>query len=517
MPQLVKTQKSIVRTAETPGVYMSPGTYSRQFAAAESLGRQISNLGAEFADAGYRLDRTERYDEFAKGQIAYRKMYNEHLANQLADPEYAEWPQKYDQAHKEFASQYLDGVRHPGARKDLEEIFDYFHSGNRLVILTEASKRKTTESRGRIPAIIDDYIQRAAEAPAKKTNEIRKLMQAQLEGMEANGTINEGELYSAIDTFDKGIEPVREARIFANAAELIKQIPTREQAERYIDDVLVHALKREQRNDLQAIVNRRFDMQEAQAKQKIDADKDKAEEEIWDIARAGNLNGISDRIDSFPFEPEWKEQQLSKAHSAANLIIKRDANPYTTRLNDEKYWQMFNRILDDPENITDDQMRDGVGKFWTINDYKEFRNMKLDDKDELRTPQAKTYFAALDTIYTNGKMTLEQWDNANRQMSAFFRKKPDASPKEIAECYDEIIKPYIRDRLSKFFDWIRKIAVGGLAEEGKAVKGNKDVGEQLLDIEPNDYDDFKFETRRIAQNDKELAKKFYEKWKHKWK
>ena len=128
--------------------------------------------------------------------------------------------------------------------------------------------------------------------------------------------------------------------------------------------------------------------------------------------------------------------------------------------------------------------------------------------------------------------TLRNWDEEGKFKAVRIGPRQDRRYEK--EKVIALYKAYSQERKAVkkrtiFFKWgfslplIFLVLVGGLIsyfllrnrpEENKAVT---EVAVQSLIEEKGQVEGLKFETRRIAQNDKELAKKFYEKWKHKWK
>lgn len=473
---LARPGKNIVGTADTPNVYMSPGTYSRVFSAYDSLGKNIARMGDEFAYAGFRLDAAERQDEIVKGEIEYGRMYNEHRASQLQDPDYASWPEKFDDWSKQAAARIIAQTKHPGARNKLADILEVYKNSYGKQTIVSASRLKNAEIRSRLPALVGKYVNDSVELDDKNVKEKRKELHQELLVFQSTGTIFSGEVDDYLADFDKGIGPVREARIFENAygqvASIINSIPQdnidpdlvearRHKADLAVDNLAL-ALDRPQRNDLTAIVKRHFDALEAEAIMRRKKAEAAAEEEIWDLARNGDIKGIDDKIDSYPFDADWKKKQFSDANSAANLVINKNTNPYTTRLDNTKYWNIFNRVLNEPDKVSEDDMKAGVGKWWTIEDYKELSNMKYKDDEALKTPQAKMYFDILENMADADDITIEEWHDANNKLSSYIRTNPDAAPKDLAERFEYIIHPATMGLLEKMIKTITSTYTAGL-------------------------------------------------------
>jgi hypothetical protein len=128
---------------------------------------------------------------------------------------------------------------------------------------------------------------------------------------------------------------------------------------------------------------------------------------------------------------------------------------------------------------------------------------------------------------------LRQYTQLQENFTEWWRNHQDATVQQRADYYKELTKPYVEKnvkswlgRLLSIFDTsmsIRELSKGG--SPGRSIKQmiadknksqNITINEALLNAEPQDYDGFRFEVQRMAANDKELAKQYYEKRKYKW-
>ena len=215
-----------------------------------------------------------------------------------------------------------------------------------------------------------------------------------------------------------------------------------------------------------------------QQKTALEAQQAAAEEEIWDIARTGDVNGVADKIDMYQFDAEWKKKQLGDAMRTANLLKEDKPNPYTTVSDPAKYWSNYTKVLKDPDSMTTAEITAMVPDVCGINQVKEILNLKKTKEDDpLKSPQAAMYIKALSDIHLNKSfdMMADDWDRANRALINHIEKNPDDTPEQLSKFYNSLIDPYIRSGFSKWWEkWSGRakwLAVGNLAEAGKATKG----------------------------------------------
>jgi hypothetical protein len=92
------------------------------------------------------------------------------------------------------------------------------------------------------------------------------------------------------------------------------------------------------------------------------------------IASGIPLNEVGDLIQQTAgLDQIQKAELMDIAIDGARTWQKSGVNPYTSRQDDKKYWDAYERSIDG--QITLKELREGVGKYWTIDDYKEMKNI----------------------------------------------------------------------------------------------------------------------------------------------
>jgi hypothetical protein len=144
--------------------------------------------------------------------------------------------------------------------------------------------------------------------------------------------------------------------------------------------------------------------------------KSKQLEQIWDSARTTQWTPeqASRMIDNMPnLTATEKANQLRNYLSIAQMVKGGKGNPYVVRQDAKAYAEMIYKLDTKPEDVTLDEIWEGVGTKWTVNDYLQMRKMlpsseHYDSKFQ-NDPIIKRYFQDLRDLYPEGeKLTPEQ-------------------------------------------------------------------------------------------------------------
>ena len=192
---------------------------------------------------------------------------------------------------------------------------------------------------------------------------------------------------------------------------------------------------------------------------------------------------------------------------------KRQNEIETATTNRQVRWDVLRQVTKDPQSITDDYL-EGLVKpnSLTWDDAEEFKGIRDNASEPLKTPRAQLYFNSLDALFNKRETDDEQrfnYDVANEKLTQFFKDNPKATATQAAEFYEELISGEARtiiDRILNPLGWpsgtvasrIYRWTIGGKKEELP---------------EPKTLTDFEDTVRLLDDED---AKAYYEKWKDKW-
>lgn len=157
---------------------------------------------------------------------------------------------------------------------------------------------------------------------------------------------------------------------------------------------------------------------------------------------------------------------------------KRQEEIATSTTNRKVRWDVLRQVTKDPKSVTDEWL-EGLVKpnSLTWDDAEEFKKIRDDANEPLKTPRAQLYFNSLDTLFDKRETDDEQrlnYDIANEKLVQFFETTKTPTAKQAAEFYDELTDGEVRGILNKAWDiWVqspfgvgyRKIA--GIEKEGK--------------------------------------------------
>lgn len=185
----------------------------------------------------------------------------------------------------------------------------------------------------------------------------------------------------------------------------------------------------------------------------------------------------------------------------------------TATTNRKVRWDVLRKVTENPQSVTDEWLESLVKpNSLTWDDAEEFKKIRDDADEPLKTPRAQLYFNSLDAYYDERETDAEErmkWDVANEKLVQFFETTKTPTASQAAEFYEELVEPETRtlvDRILNPIDW-KSGTVGTYIY--RWMRGDKK--EELP--EPTTLTDFE-ETVQLL--DEENAKKYYEKWKNKW-
>jgi len=204
MPTLEKRQPK-QRLSSESGAALAPADLGRsETQAVGNMAAEILKLGDEFSSVGLRLDEIQRNDEYVKGQLAYGEMYSKHLVTQEEDPDYANWPRKYTEAHRQFAEHYLPSMQSSGAQKDMDVWLKNQLNSNSKIIGINAGRHLAASRRASIPGMMNRAL---ADAVAAQTDiqrqAVRDAFKKELGKMVAEGSLFEGAAATDLSEYDR--------------------------------------------------------------------------------------------------------------------------------------------------------------------------------------------------------------------------------------------------------------------------------------------------------------------------
>lgn len=118
------------------------------------------------------------------------------------------------------------------------------------------------------------------------------------------------------------------------------------------------------------------------------------------------------------------------------------------------YWDMLRKITKNPDEVTEDEIADKVGKGLTTNDYEKFMKIKEDKANPLKTPRAQIYMDLLADLYTDEEITPLEYDQKYTQLIEFMESKPTAQ--QAAAFWEEQMNPVAAKLADKVFDFYRE-------------------------------------------------------------
>lgn len=194
-------------------------------------------------------------------------------------------------------------------------------------------------------------------------------------------------------------------------------------------------------------------------KQKIEADID---EEIAIYQKQDMLNRLYETAKAMPYKGAigfLNDIKGLKSSERNDLIArrKRQNEIETATTNRQVRWDVLREVTKNPQSITDDYLESLVKpNSLTWDDAEEFKGIRDNESEPLKTPRAQLYLNSLNTLFDERETDHEQrlkYDIANQRLMQFFKDNPKATAKLAAEFYDDLIEPEVLD----WFEWFGKM------------------------------------------------------------
>ena len=146
--------------------------------------------------------------------------------------------------------------------------------------------------------------------------------------------------------------------------------------------------------------------------------------------------------------------------------------------NPSTYWKLLRRVTADPKGIDEPELAAAVGpNSITTDDYKELNRIRESADNPLKTPRAQLYFNSLDALYDKRETDADErmkWDVANEKLVQYFKENPNATAKQAAEFYDDLINPEVEGMIDRAFKFWLQSPFGILGRKVLGVeKGGK--------------------------------------------
>jgi len=533
MPDLIAgPPKRAPRVAPSIAGSINPNMFAGESEAMMRMGANIQRAGGQFGDFLMRRRYADYANQVNDGKLALQQFNSDFEERLATDTDYETQANRYDQELKQFSEDYLNKVKSPKAKNELTRDFAFYGDKKELGIFTEARKkiiRKIDASQPELIKInvgagLDVALDDDIEAERVRIK-IRDSYKKDLDSHVAAGimTREKADFWMHERARAIGLEAIR--RSPETAAEVFEGGDI---------DVLMckDDLKLLDQVDIEYLRNRaasQVNFTQLQQKKALEAGQAQAEEEIWDIARTGDVNGVADKIDTYPFDAEWKKKQLGDAMRTANLLKEDKPNPYTTVSDPEKYWTNYTKVLIDPDSMTNAEITAMVPDICGITQAQSILNLKKTKEDDpLKSPQAKMYLKGLEDLHlVKDLMNAVQWDKANRALMNHIEKNPDEPPEKLYSFYKQLVDPYVKAKWKKVLEWLSDLGdvdtSGSIYSMQKKYGSGKSIKElnrlrraDQEDTEPRNVGEFEFEVQRMAQSDKKAAREYYDKWAGKW-
>lgn len=194
---------------------------------------------------------------------------------------------------------------------------------------------------------------------------------------------------------------------------------------------------------------------------------------------------------------------------------KRQEEIATATTNRQVRWEVLRQVTKNPQSVTDEYLESLVGPdSLTWDDAEEFKKIRDDADEPLKSPRAQLYFNRLDALYVErdidsdeGRKQALEWDISNEKLTQFFEDNPKATAKQAAEFYNELVEAEVESWWERGWEWSETSPWGSMYWYRK-ISPKK---EKLL--EPKTLVEFEDTVRLLDEED---AKAYYEKWKDKW-
>lgn len=202
---------------------------------------------------------------------------------------------------------------------------------------------------------------------------------------------------------------------------------------------------------------------------------------------------------------------------------KRQEQIVTATTNRKVRWDVLRKVTENPQSITDEYLESLVKpNSLTWDDAEEFKKIRDDKDDPLKTPGAQLYMKTLDVLYPDvlkpeEKTTadrIEEYDRRNIQLRNWLEKNPDATPEQRRKFFGELTEDIVKDL--DLWQWFGKLLRPkettpfwrhfGTTEEAALARKKAP--------EPKTIEEFNETVSNIEDDEK--AKAYYEKWKDKW-
>ena len=494
MPELEAGPQRRPPTTGTPNVPVPENIFAGQSQALQHLGSNIQRMGWNIGQAARRSEYENYIDEYETGQIDYFNFIAEKESARAEDTDYANHGVRFNKERKSFAEDYLNSVKNSRAKKRLAAYFERHGLQKEINVSNNARSLMIQQIDARQPALqkinINEYLNEGQVGPRKKIRAayIKDLKEHFIKGYASQEWVDEQLRQRSIGLGKEAIK-----RDPALALDLLEGgdvdvLMSREDKELLTPDDI---------DGLRQDARREISFRKIQGnKAEIEA-KAKYSEQVWDIARTGDVNGVEDLIDTFfPNQvlfadgasvADFKKELASGAHLTANRLSKGKSSPYTTRQDEPAYYEISTRLLNDPSSVSDQEIDAGVPHRWTTADREKLRkDKKTTENAAFQEFPAKQYLDSFDNlVFEEASESLKGmifYTMGKRALMDFAVDSPDATPKQWAEEYSEIIEPFLADWTKWFFrrNWDR------LTEElqetsGKATNVKKSPYEEWPD------------------------------------
>lgn len=137
----------------------------------------------------------------------------------------------------------------------------------------------------------------------------------------------------------------------------------------------------------------------------------------------------------------------------------------TATTNRKVRWDVLRQVTKDPQSITDEWLESLVKPdSLTWDDAEEFKKIRDDSDEPLKTPRAQLYFNSLDKLFDKRETDDEKrmnYDIANEKLVQFFKTTKTPTAKQAAEFYDDLIHPIVLNLFERLM-WTKRPQLFGL-------------------------------------------------------
>lgn len=171
MPTIEVPQREVLPTTAITDTrrLLPPGLFDEQFAAGRGLAQAVGQAGAVAANEAIRTLQWQSREEKQRGIDDYDVNFAQFKVDKLADGNYSAYGTRFATWHKEFTTERLKQVNHPGAKIAVKQYYDNQEVFNNADVITTAKNTLVKQTRALWPEKRDLFVERELRANTPET------------------------------------------------------------------------------------------------------------------------------------------------------------------------------------------------------------------------------------------------------------------------------------------------------------------------------------------------------------